>query len=40
MMKIDLIIAGLVGFILGSFFTIILLSLLAAGGDDDDESKR
>ena len=35
-MKLEILAAALVGFIVGSFATIILFSLLAAGGDDED----
>ena len=35
-MKIDLIIAALLGFILGSFSTIIILALCAAGKGEED----
>jgi len=33
---IDVVIAGICGFMAGSFTTILLISLLLAGGEDDD----
>ena len=33
---IDVMIAGIFGFMAGSFTTILLIALLLAGGDDDD----
>jgi len=33
---IDVVIAGICGFMAGSFTTVLLISLLLAGGEDDD----
>ena len=33
---IDVVIAGIFGFMAGSFTTILLIALLLAGGEDDD----